>query len=146
MRYGEMIMLEAKHTEGTHPYVLTFARFSPSETAVIAINFTDRNVSFHIDLRNLLPMMQKHYPLNAVALFSDWLIDGDKDYYFLNELVHENIPMTLKPFSSLCRGIVICLDDPYAYAVALEKSAIRLNSKIIKDIDCSSAQIGRAHV
>lgn len=141
LRFGQMVMLDAKHSEGTHPYILAFARFSLSETAVIATNFTDRNVSFYIDLRNLLPMIQKHYPPNIVVLFSDWLIDGDKEYYFLSELIHEKIPMTLKPFSSLCRGIVICNNDPYAYAVALEKSAIRLNSKVIKGLDCSSAQL-----
>jgi starch synthase len=141
LRFGQMIMLDAKHSEGTHPYILAFARFSLSETAVIAINFTDRNVSFYIDLRNLLPTMQKHYPPNVVVLYSDWLTDGDKEYYFLNELIHEKMPMTLKPFSSLCRGIVICNNDAYAYAVALEKSAIRLNNKVIRGQDCSSAQL-----
>lgn len=141
LRFGQMVMLDAKHSQGTHPYILSFARFSLSETAVIATNFTDRNVSFYIDLRNLLPLMQKHYPPNVVVLFSDWLLDGDKEYYFLNELIHEKMPMTLKPFSSLCRGIVICNNDAYAYAVALEKSAIRLNNKMIKGLDCSSAQL-----
>ena len=141
LRFGQMIMLDAKHSEGIHPYILAFARFSPSETAIIATNFTDRNVSFYIDLRNLLPIMQKGYPPNIVVLYSDWLTDGDKDYYFLNELAHEKIPMALKPFSSLCRGIVICNNDPYAYAVALEKSSIRLNTKMIRGQDCSSAQL-----
>jgi starch synthase len=141
LRYGDLVILEAKHSEGTHPHVFAFARFSPSETAVIAINFTDRNVSFYIDMNNLLPLMQKHYPPNIVVLFSDWILDGKKDYYFLHELINSKVFMTLKPFASLCRGIMICKNDPYAFAVALEESAIRLNTKIIKNTDCSSSQL-----
>ena len=141
LRYGELIMLEAKHSEGTHPHVLAFARFSPSETAVIAINFTDRNVSFYIDMANLLPRFQKRYPPNIVVLYSDWINEDDRDYYFLHELSNEKLMMTLNPFASLCRGIMVCENDPYAYAVALEKSSLRLNTKIIKNIDCSSSQL-----
>lgn len=141
LRYGDLVILEAKHSEGTHPHVFAFARFSPSETAIIAINFTDRNVSFYIDMKNLLPLMQKHYPPNIVVLFNDWILDDKKDYYFLHELISSKMPMTLKPFASLCRGIMICKNDPYAFAVAIEESGIRLNTKIIKNIDCSSSQL-----
>eukprot|EP00826_Nyctotherus_ovalis_P018630 TRINITY_DN1559_c0_g2_i1.p1 TRINITY_DN1559_c0_g2~~TRINITY_DN1559_c0_g2_i1.p1 ORF type:complete len:671 (+),score=215.16 TRINITY_DN1559_c0_g2_i1:215-2227(+) len=141
LRYGELVVLEAKHSEGTHPHVFAFARFSTSETAVIAINFTDRNVSFYIDMKNLLPLMQKHYPPSIVVLFSDWIIDEKKDYYFLHELTNSKISMTLKPFASSCMGIMICKNDPYALAIALEESAIRLNTKIIKGEDCSSSQL-----
>eukprot|EP01022_Parablepharisma_sp_SALTPOND_P008190 TRINITY_DN135350_c2_g1_i1.p1 TRINITY_DN135350_c2_g1~~TRINITY_DN135350_c2_g1_i1.p1 ORF type:complete len:1045 (+),score=80.36 TRINITY_DN135350_c2_g1_i1:2070-5204(+) len=141
LRYGQLVMLEAKHSEGWHPHVLAFARFSHSEIAVMATNFTDRDVSFYIDMTNLIPLFQKHYPPNAVVLFSDWFTDKEKEYYFLNELINEKVPFTLKQFTSMCRGIVACDNDPYAYAVALEKSAVRLCTKVLKGLDCSTSQL-----
>jgi len=141
LRYGQFVMLEARHSEGWHPYVLAFARFSHSETALIAVNFTDRDVSFHIDMTNLIPLFRKHYPPNVVVLFTDWFTEREKDYYFLSELIGDRIQYTLKPFSSMCRGIITINNDPYAYAVALEKSALRVGTKVLRGLNCQSSQL-----
>eukprot|EP01022_Parablepharisma_sp_SALTPOND_P024880 TRINITY_DN55_c0_g1_i1.p1 TRINITY_DN55_c0_g1~~TRINITY_DN55_c0_g1_i1.p1 ORF type:complete len:1631 (+),score=215.10 TRINITY_DN55_c0_g1_i1:3219-8111(+) len=140
LRHGELVPLDAKHSAGWHSHVFAFARFSHFETAIIAINFTDSQVSFYIDFSNLLPYFKKHYHENTVVIFSDWIGEKNKDYYFLMELIKEKMPFTLPPFGSICKGIQICKDDPMVYAMSLEKSFLRLNSQVISGKDCSSAQ------
>ncbi|MDR3736752.1 MAG: alpha-amylase family protein, partial [Acidobacteriaceae bacterium] len=141
LRHGELVPLDAKHSEGWHSHVLAFARFSHYETAIIAINFTDSQVSFYIDFSNLMPYFEKAYHINTVAIFSDWIVEKDKEYYFLMELIKEKMEFTLPPFGSVCKGIQICKDDPMVYAMSIEKSFLRLNSKLIADRDCSGSQL-----
>ena len=141
LRYGKLVPLEARHSEGTHSHVLAFARFSHAQTAIIAINFTDRDVSFFVDMSGLIPYFTKEYHMNTVVLFTDLMVENEKDYYFINELVNEKIPFNLRPFNTICKAIVICKDDPYAYAIAMNRSAVRLNTKILKKQDCSTTQL-----
>lgn len=49
LRYGELIPLVAKHADGWHNHVLAFARYSLLETAIIATNLNDSEVTFYID-------------------------------------------------------------------------------------------------
>lgn len=136
---GKLVPLDAKNNGEWHSHVLAFARFSHAEIAIIAINFTDRDVSFFIDLSNLVPYFEKNYHENTVVLFTDWVFEQEKEYYFLNEIIHEKMKFTLGPFRSLCKGIVVCNDDPYAFAVAIGRSCSRLNRKISDGMDCSAS-------
>lgn len=141
LRHGLLIPLSAKHSEGWHSHVLAFARFSHAETAIIAINFTDSQVSFFIDFANLLPHFEKHYHTNTVVMFSDWMKESETEYYFLMELIKDKMPFTLPPFGSICKGIKICKDEPLLYAVSIQKSFARLNTKVIANKDCSNTQL-----
>jgi len=49
LRYGELIPLVARHANGWHNHVLAFGRYSLLETAVIATNLNDAEVTFYID-------------------------------------------------------------------------------------------------
>lgn len=49
LRYGELVPLVARHTNGWHTHVLAYARYSLLETAVIATNLNDAEVTFYID-------------------------------------------------------------------------------------------------
>lgn len=49
LRYGELIPLIARHSDGWHNHVLAFARYSLLETAIIATNLNETDVSFYID-------------------------------------------------------------------------------------------------
>ena len=49
LRYGELIPLVARNNNGWETHVLAFARYSMSETAVIAINLNDRPVNCWVD-------------------------------------------------------------------------------------------------
>jgi len=140
LRYGELVPLDAKHSEGWHSHVFAFARFSHYETAIIAINFTNSQVSFFIDFSNLMPYFQKHYHTNTVIIFSDWLTDKANDYFFLTELIKDKMPFTLPPFGSICKGIQICKDDPMVYAMSLEKSFLRMNTQYLTGKNCSASQ------
>jgi hypothetical protein len=49
LRYGELIPLVAKHNSGWHNHVLSFARYSLLETAIISTNLNDEEVTFFLD-------------------------------------------------------------------------------------------------
>lgn len=49
LRYGELVPLVARHNDGWHNHVLSFARYSLLETAIISINLNDSEVNFYID-------------------------------------------------------------------------------------------------
>lgn len=49
LRYGELIPLVARNHNGWETHVLAFARYSMSETAVVAINLNDHPVNFWVD-------------------------------------------------------------------------------------------------
>ena len=56
LKYGELIMLSAtnlKHQQMSE--ILVYARFSLSETIVIATNMSDEPQKFYLNLRNLMP-------------------------------------------------------------------------------------------
>lgn len=53
LRYGELVPLVARNDEGWESHVLTFARYSLFETAVIATNLNDIDATFWIDMSNL---------------------------------------------------------------------------------------------
>ena len=140
LRHGELVPLDAKHSEGWHSHVFAFARFSYSETAIIAINFSDYQVSFYIDFTNLLPYFKTYYHSKTVLIFFDWNNEEKKEYYFLVELINEKMPFTLPPFGSTCKGIIICKDDPEVFAMSLDKSYMRLITQVTEGKDCSFTQ------
>jgi len=140
LRHGELVPLDAKHSEGWHSHVFAFARFSYSETAIIAINFSNYQVSFFIDFTNLLPYFKKYYHSKTVVIFFDWNDENMKDYYFLVELMSEKMEFTLPPFGSTCKAIIICKDDPMVSAMSLDKSFTRLCQQIAVGKDCSFTQ------
>lgn len=53
LRYGELIPLLARHEKGWHERVLSFARYSLMETAIISINFNEHESTFWVDLSAL---------------------------------------------------------------------------------------------
>jgi len=56
LKYGELIMLSAKNKKNEMlSDILVYARFSLSETIVIATNMSEKTQSFYLNLQNLLP-------------------------------------------------------------------------------------------
>ena len=55
LRRGKLIYLNAlDNNKKVHPGIFCFARETPEETGIFAINFTDQPTTFELDLNNLL--------------------------------------------------------------------------------------------
>ena len=50
LRYGELIPLVARNSNSWETHVLAFARYSLSETAIVAINLNEKPATFFVDV------------------------------------------------------------------------------------------------
>lgn len=76
LRYGEMCPLVARNAENANdwfPDVLTFARYSLMETAIIAINLSEYEKSFYVDLTKLHQLFSQTLNDNTVIVTSSLL-------------------------------------------------------------------------
>ena len=73
LRYGEYVPLVARHSQDWHSHILSFARFSLVETAVVAINLNDSEVWYYVDMQPLVPLFMKAYDANTVIMVSNWM-------------------------------------------------------------------------
>ena len=96
LRYGEMCPLIAcsldgpAHQKNWLPDVLTFARYSLMETAIVTINLSDREQTFTLDLEQLYKQFRKTFTDQTVIVTSSLLpsknqITDAQEYYFLRE-------------------------------------------------------------
>ena len=73
LRYGELIPLVARNDQSWETHVLAFARYSLSETAIIATNLNDAVANCYVDMTELSQLYNKNYPDNTVVMISEWL-------------------------------------------------------------------------
>lgn len=73
LRYGELIPLVARNENGWETHVLAYARYSLLETAIVATNLNDKEVSFWVDVSELEKLYLKTYQSNTVVMTSEWL-------------------------------------------------------------------------
>ena len=86
LRYGELVPLVARHANGWHNFVLSFARYSLLETAIISINLNNEEVNFYTDTGALQQLYKNNYKNNTVIMVSNSLNpDAQPQYYFLRE-------------------------------------------------------------
>ena len=103
LREGRFISLLAEHAEGFHPQVLSFARVcrkDATQLAIIAINFNDHNVYFHINLKHLRYILDSiDQKLDkAVVKIEDWVGTTINESYTLYEFLHGRIETSLKVY------------------------------------------------
>ena len=77
-RYGELASLrcmndEVKDSMGFVPNVLSFARYTLMETAIVATNLSDETQKFWIDMQRLKGLLGQIYGANAVIMTFDLL-------------------------------------------------------------------------
>jgi len=93
LRYGEMCPLVARNPETANdwiPDVLTFARYSLMETAIISINLSEYEQNFYVDLSKLHQLFSQTLNDNTVIVTSSLLpaknqTTNIQEYYFLRE-------------------------------------------------------------
>jgi hypothetical protein len=97
LRRGKLVYLNALDANNQqHPHVFAFARVSPEETGIIAINFKNHVSTFQLDLKNLLVNLDKATEnFNAMCYIEDWILEEKGDYYFFMEVVSEGYLRTL---------------------------------------------------
>ena len=96
LRRGTMVYLNAFDTEkNQHPHVFAFARVTPEETGIIAINFKNHSSSFELDLGNLKQNFKTNIDFNTMCYIEDWILEEKGDYYFLAEVISEGYMRTL---------------------------------------------------
>lgn len=65
--------LLAEHMYGWHTHVLSFARYTKRELAIIAINFNDGPVDGHINLKYLGKYFPESENSDIVLEIEDWI-------------------------------------------------------------------------
>lgn len=137
LKYGELIMLSAKDQKNNLlPDILVYARFSLSETIVVATNMSDQPQQFYLNLQNLLPTFKQAYKNNTVVIVKSVLHydDDEPDYLFLREFVETRNLKSLPAYRSLMISVTICEDDQYIFKKSLTTSIERTKKNLLNGV------------
>lgn len=123
--------------------ILVYARFSLSETVVIATNMSDQPQQFHLNLQNLLPTFKQAYSNNTVVIIKSLLTQDDQEpeYLFLREFVETRAVKSLPAFRSLMISVTICEDDQYIFKKSLTTSIERTKKNLLNGVSVEDEQI-----
>ena len=120
-----------------------YARFSLSETIVVATNMSDQPQQFYLSLQNLLPTFKQAYKNNTVVIVKSVLHhdDDEPDYLFLREFVETRNLKSLPAFRSLMISVTICEDDQYIFKKSLTTSIERTKKNLLNGVSVEDEQI-----
>ena len=126
LRNGELIYLSAYDKDNkVHPGIFAFARQTPEETGIFAINFRNTETNFLLDLSGLLGEKNN---FNTICEIEDWTKDSPGEYYFLRELILTHVIRKIGPYSTVCFGFSIVTFSQQNYLKTMERSNTRLIS------------------
>ena len=115
---------------------MTYARYTLSETAIIATNLSSKSQTFYIDLSKLKATIGDTVPTNQVVMATSLLEDPDgqskTDYFFLGEFLSMPNWQTLKPYESSVMTITVVEEDNHVFQQALQRSIDRTIEKLAK--------------
>jgi hypothetical protein len=136
LKIGTFVHLHAYSGDHQHRDVLTFAKFTETETAVFVINMRYYPVQGEIDLSPIKDLYQEQ---NIVFSIGDFFVEAEDDIYFFDELFTHRKSFNLQPYSSQWWLIA---PSEIPTKVALEKSFERLKSTMDLWQDTSSNYMG----
>lgn len=88
LRRGNLIYLNAlDHNNQPHYGVFAFARRTVDETGVFAINFTNNETNFLLDMNNLTIGNEIATNFNAICHIEDWINEVKGEFFFLREMI-----------------------------------------------------------
>jgi len=99
LKSGKMIPLTTNHTEGAYARVLTYARVTKTEAAIIATNFNDHEIFVGISMKNLkflLDGFEENKLESCIVQVYDCIENSFEDYYTAYEFLNGNIDAPLK--------------------------------------------------
>jgi len=113
LRYGYFCPLNAHGVSGEQLLdLLTFARYSLMEMAIIAINLKDGDQTFYPDLTTIKSLFSKVFSDNTVVVVSCLLPKSQsKEYFFLREFFAAIHFQTLFPYSTSTVMLTVCPDN-----------------------------------
>ena len=115
---------------------MAYARYTLSETAIIATNLSSKSQTFYIDLSKLRATIGDAVPTNQVVMVTSLLEDPDgqskTDYFFLSEFLSMNSWQTLKPYESSVMTVTVVEEDNHVFQQALQRSVDRTIEKLAK--------------
>ena len=139
LRRGKLIYLNALNNENKpHSGVFAFARQTQDETGIFAINFSDHETNFLLDLSNLISVentgddLQPNF--NSICYIEDWISEERGDYFFMRELIEGHVNRKIGAYSTICFGFQIIPFTQDNYKRTMEKS----NSRMINEIKSNS--------
>ena len=128
LKVGELVYLNAyDNNNNVHPGIFAFARKTPEETGIFAINFRDQETNFLLDLSSLLG---EDGNSNSICYIEDWTTKNQGEYYFLRELVQSHVTRKIAPYSTVCFGFSMEPFNQENYLKVMEKS----NSRLVADL------------
>ena len=139
LRYGELVPLLAmakdQPAEDEQAYldtVLSFARYSLMETAIISVNVSDSQQSFYVSTDKLSKIFGRSLDSNCVVMTQNLLSPSEgPNYFFIKEFMTRKYYQTLAPFSSSIILVTLCQDDKFIFQKALQSSIERTKEKLI---------------
>jgi starch synthase len=138
LRRGKLIYLNALDDNGKqHFSVFAFARQTVDETGIFAINFSENETTFKLDLTNLLKITDaegnvtdEELNFNAICYIENWFSEEKGDFYFVRELVQGHVNRKIEPYGTLCFGFSIIPFTQENYKYIMERSIARMISEI----------------
>ena len=128
LKEGKLIYLNAyDNNNNVHQGIFAFARQTPEETGIFAINFRDQETNFLLDLSSLLG---ENGNSNSICYIVDWTLKNEGEYYFLRELTQSHVTRKIRPYSTVCFGFSMIPFNTENYNKVMEKS----NSRLIADL------------
>ena len=128
LKVGELIYLKAyDNNNKVHPGIFAFARKTPEETGIFAINFRDQETNFLLDLTSLLGEDGNN---NSICKIEDWTTNSPGELYFLKELVQSHVNRKIGPYATVCFGFSMEPSSDNNLFEVKEKS----NSRLIADL------------
>ena len=102
LKKGEIIFLDVyDNNNKIIPGILAFARKTPEETAIFAINFRDQETNFYLDLSSLLG---KYSNSNYKLTIEDWTNDNKGENYKMKEITVNHIMRKIAPYGTVYLG------------------------------------------
>ncbi len=129
LRTGELIPLVLRHDHGWHKHVMTFARCSNDEIAVVVINFNDHPVKGFLDLRNLASKIEEMD--SAIFTIGQWFNAETDQLYFKDELLNDQHYVSLLPYKS---EILVIYPSSESSQETIKKSIERLQDRFFKGL------------
>ena len=128
LKVGKLIYLNAfDNNNKVHPGIFAFARKTPEETGIFAINFRDQETNFLLDLSSLLGEDSNS---NSICHIVDWTSNNQGEYYFLRELLQSHVNRKIGPYETVCFGFSTLSFNKENYKRVMERS----NSRLIGDL------------
>ena len=103
LKVGELVYLNAYDNYNSEvPGILAFARKTPEETGIFAINFREKETNFFLDLSNLF---EEEDVSSSICYTLDWINNNKVEYQLLEDVVKSPVFRIIGPYDTIAFGL-----------------------------------------